>query len=104
MFVVLDGFYCRATDNKDNSSAVVRINVGDIIDETPVLEALHTVLIPEELPIGTSLGRFATVTDGDKGDNVTFSLYGKSKHIVLFVQMELKGNTPMMLMIMKTTQ
>ncbi|XP_041349470.1 protocadherin Fat 4-like [Gigantopelta aegis] len=67
----------RASDNKQHSSAVVRVNIRDVIDEYPELEASKTVVVPEELPIGTVIGSFATVVDRDKGDNLTLSLHGE---------------------------
>ncbi len=70
-------FFFRATDGLYEVNVTMTIQVTDEIDESPVITAYSTIILPEEIPVGTRVSWAVNVTDDDKDDVLQYSMTGK---------------------------
>ncbi|XP_067654493.1 protocadherin Fat 4-like [Haliotis asinina] len=65
-----------ATDGTYTANVSLTINVGNVVDEEPVITLIPPLVLPEELPLEMNIGGFLSVEDPDEGDSLTFNISG----------------------------
>ncbi|XP_046564845.1 cadherin-23-like [Haliotis rubra] len=65
----------QADDGRNQEKTSMIIKLTNVIDVAPVI-TIHSVSIPEELPLGTDIGKAFTFTDDEEDDSWTFSFTG----------------------------
>ncbi|XP_046559784.1 protocadherin Fat 4-like [Haliotis rubra] len=65
-----------ATDGTYTANVSLTINVGNVVDEEPVITLIPPLVLLEELPVGMGVGGFLSVEDPDEGDSLTYSISG----------------------------
>ncbi|XP_067654380.1 cadherin-23-like [Haliotis asinina] len=61
-----------ADDGRNHEKTSMIIKLTNVIDVAPVV-TIHSISIPEELPVGTDIGKAFTFTDDEEDDSWTFS-------------------------------
>ena len=67
----------RVKDQRHSVKESLVVYIVNVIDETPAIEKLNYLFMPEELPNGTSLSGFYQTSDRDVNDTLTYSITGR---------------------------
>ena len=74
-FILFD--LIRVKDQRHSVIESLAVYIVNVIDETPTIEKLNYLFMPEELRNGTSLSGFYQTSDRDVNDTLIFSITGR---------------------------